>query len=219
MGLSLLEMRTIMRRTLGVDESDDGFSDIDCNTKLNRSYWELVDRLNFRENELTIPFGTIAGSRKYNMPVDNNALRSIAIFDENNQSHKLDRMTKDVYDQKYNNKSDGSFQAIPTDYYREGTFIQLWPTPDKIYICELHYWKNLNDLALDTDVLPLPESWHEIVLLGGVWRGYIELGDMTRYTSAKNSQLSLIADAVPTEAKEEIDSRMAHVEVPGREYP
>ena len=219
MGLSLLEMRTIMRRTLGVDENDDGFSDLDCNEKLNRSYWELVDRLNFRENEVTIPFVTIAGSRKYGMPTDYNALQGIAIFDLNNQSHKLKRMTKDIYDTKYNNDTDNSFQAIPTDYYREGNFIQLYPTPDQVYNCVLHYWKTLPDLANDSDVLPIQESWHEIVLLGGVWRGYMELGDMTRYNSIKNSQLALIADAVPTQSKEEIDSRLAHVEVPGREYP
>lgn len=208
-----------MRRTLGVDENDDGFSDSDCNLKLNRSYWEIVDRMNFRENELTIPFSTIQGSRKYGVPGDLNALQGIAIFDLNDQSHKLNRMTKDVYDNKYNNNTDNSFQRIPTHYYRENNFIQLWPTPDQVYSCTLHYWKNLADLAEDSDVLPLQESWHEIILLGGVWRGYIELGDMSRYNSTKNAQLALISDSVPTEAKEEIDSRMAHVEVPGREYP
>lgn len=208
-----------MRRTLGVDELDDGFSDADCNIKLNRSYWEVLDRLNFRENELTIPFSTIASSRKYGVPGDLNALQGVAIFDLNNQSHKLRRITKDVYDSKYNNNPDNSFERMPEEYYREGEFLQLWPTPDQVYNCILHYWKILADLALDTDVLPLQESLHEIILLGGVWRGYMELGDMNRYNSTKNAQLALISDAVPTQAKEEIDSRLAHVEVPGREYP
>lgn len=220
MGLTLSEMRTILRRACGTDEFDDGFSDDDVDLKLNRSYWELVDRLNFRENEITIPFALVTGSRKYELPSDFNALRGVSVFDTDGQSNPLDMIDEKVYDKLYNNNpTDGISNALPTKYYREKGFIQFWPTPDNDYDAILHYWKTLADLGDTNTTLPLPESWHEIVLNGGIYRGYIEIGDMKRYGEMKGVVDAAIMMAVPTEAKEQLDSRMIHVEVPGRDYP
>lgn len=220
MGLSLSEMRTILRRSCGVDEFDDGFDDPGCDEKLNRSYWNLLDRLNFRENETTIPFALVTGSRKYEVPADFNAFRGVSVFDTDGQSKPLDRISAKVYDELYNNTAtDERSNALPTKYYREGNAIILWPTPDSDYSAILHYWKTLADLSDVNTTLPFQDSWHEIVLNGGVFRGYIEIGDMDRYAKMRAEVNALIEEQVPTEAKEERDSRYLHVEVPGRDYP
>jgi hypothetical protein len=53
----------------------------------------------------------------------------------------------------------------------------------------------------------IPQEWHELILFGGVWRGYIKLGDYNRANAMKNHQVGLIESTVPVEAKEETDSR------------
>ena len=227
MGLTLIQMRTIMRRALGVDANDDGFDDAGCNQKLNMSWWDFQLRMDIRENEITIPFTTIAGSRKYAVPTDLYALRSIAIFDQagptsaqDYQSHYLEQMTLQRYDQLYiSDVNTTAQQSIPKNYIREKNFIYLFPTPDLAYDCVLHYWSQLQDLVADGDLLPVPENQHQIILLGGISNGYLELGDLTRYSQNEGVRDKKISELVPVQADEESDNRLAHVEVPGREYP
>lgn len=220
-------MRAIMRRVLGVDSSDDGFDDTGCNLKLNMSWWDFQLRMDIRENEITIPFSTLTGTRKYACPADMHALRSIAIFDQSGstpaqdyQSHGLEQMTLQRYDQLYISDSvPTAQQSMPTNYVRENGFIYLFPTPDLVYDCVFHYWSQLQDLAADGDLLPVPENQHQIILLGGVSNGFLELGDLTRYSQNEGIRDKKIGELVPVQAEEESDNRLAHVEVPGRDYP
>ncbi len=220
MGMSLTALRQGVWRACGTDEFDDGFSSDDVDLLLNRSFWNICDKLDFRENEITIPFTFAIGDRKYEMPADFNALRSIAVFDENGASTDLERWDSKSYDAVYNNTvADEQSNNLPTKYYRESGHIVVWPTPDQEYSGVFHYWKNLSDLSDENDDLPLPQSWDEIIMVGAAGRGFISLGDMKRFSEANATINSWIADQVPTAAKEEKDSRMLHVEVPGREYP
>lgn len=229
MALTLLQMRQIMRRALGVDANDDGFDDSGCNQKLNLSWWDFMTRMDIREDEVTIPFTALAGTRKYAVPGDMYALRSIDVFDQagpigsnqDYQSHNLEQMSLQRYGQLYisDSTSPPAAQAMPTNYIRESNFIYLWPTPDLAYDLVFHYWKVLQDLASDTDILPVPENQHQIILLGGISNGYLELGDLTRYSENEGIRDKKISELVPVQAEEESDNRMAHVEVPGREYP
>lgn len=226
MGLSLLQMRQIARRALGVDSFDEGFDDAGLNLKLNMAWWSFQSKMDIRENEQSIPFVLIPGSRKYAVPGDFHALRTMAIFDFNGpdqstgyQSKDLDQMTLNVYDSVYNQDITGNHQGMPTHYVRENSFFYMWPTPNLAYNCVLRYWKTLQDLANDQDILPIPESQHQIILMGGIANGFIEVGDLTRMSQAQTFQDKLITEMVPVQADEEMDNRLAHVEVPGREYP
>ena len=62
------------------------------------------------------------------------------------------------------------------------------------------------------------QSWHEIVLYGGLWRAFIGMNDYQRANAAKQHQSALVASSVPVEAKEEYDSHRAHLEVIQNEY-
>lgn len=214
-GMNLASLRTELRNSLGVDSTD--FNDARVDELLNRALWELTEKFPFREKELSTNFPTIAATPKYTMPANFESLIDISVFDPNtSQWTALLRSTKVNYDNSLNTQS-AAEQGIPCEYVRDNDCIILWPTPDTIYNMKLRYEKTIADLTSVNAALGLPQSWHEIVLLGATWRGFISLGDYDRANAAKAHQISLISSAVPVEAKEEFDTHLGGVEVYGRD--
>lgn len=216
MSIELQALRDSLRRHIGVDEDD--LDNEATDLLLNRSYWEIIDKFHFREKEVTATFAITAGTRLYNVPSPFEALRKLSVLDPGTgKHHVLDRMTVDVYEQNYDEDTDA--RDFPTHYVREGCAVRLWPTPKEALTATIKYWTTLSDLAEGSNEVPeLPQNWHEIVLLGAVWRGFTEFGDYVRSRLAKAQQTELVNSSVPTEAKEEIDSHRAGIEVPGRVY-
>lgn len=214
MGIQIADLRTKLRKATGTDSAD--LPDIDADLLLNQAYWELLDKFPFREKEVRGTFETIVGTRSYNAPSPFEALRHLAIRDLNSPQHTpLDQMGLDVYEQQYNEEE--SSRGKPTHYVREGCQIVLFPTPDDIYTITIRYLTVLADLST-TQNPNIPQSWHEIILLGGIWREFVELGDWQRVMAAKSLQQNLINSSVPEEAKEEVDTRRAALEVLRNEY-
>lgn len=214
MSLDIVQMRTKLRKPLGVDEDD--LPDVDVDLLLNTSYWELLDKFPFREKEVTATFQTTIGTRSYDMPQPFEALRQLSILDPSTNEHTpLKRMTVFEYETKYVEGVDN--YAMPCKYTREGCFARLWPTPDDIYTITIKYWTTLADLADGSDPI-IPQAWHEIIVFGGIWRGFIDIGDFARANQMKAHQVSLINSMSPVEAKEEIDTHTGGIEVLGREY-
>jgi hypothetical protein len=220
--LSLTQLRIQLRESIGLEGDntaelpDQDTSDkTGADTYLNRSYWEILDKFKFREKEVVGTFQTVAGTKFYQVPSPFEALQSIAIEDPNSFAHKpLDRIEKDVFEQKFVDTVDA--RGKPELYYREGGGIKLWPTPDRVYEITLHHWTTLADLSSTNTTPPIPQSWHEIILFGAVWRAFIGVnGDWNRAQAAKATQISLIASETSTEDKEKFDSHRAGVEVPG----
>jgi hypothetical protein len=213
--IEIAELRTELREHLGVDETE--LDNTQADLLLNRAYWELLDKFPFREKEVTITFPTVAGTRLYDVPSPFEALRLLSVEDLDDFSHKtLDRMSVLEYEKKYVNQEDS--QAKPTHYVREGCAVRLYPTPDDVYTLTMKYWTVLADLS-DSNTDPcIPQSWHELILFGGIWRGYLRFGDYQRANNMKAHQVNLINSQVPTESKEEIDSPYAGIEVKMNEY-
>jgi hypothetical protein len=215
--LDLEQMRGSLRRHLGMDISD--LPDPDADLLLNRSYWEIIDKFNFREKEVTATFSTEVGISRYNMPEPFEALRqiSIPITDNLPKPHKtLERMTAFEYENVF--VEGETNRGRPEKYCREGCFARLWPTPDKVYTMTIKYWTTLADLASD-NAPAIPQVWHEIIVFGAVWRGQLEIGDYARCNQMKAHQINLINSTSPVEAKEEFDTHTGGVEVLGRDYP
>ena len=215
MSLDLQQMRDDLRDHTGTDDSD--MPDTKADLYLNRSYWEILDKFHFREKEVTATWDTVVGTRLYNMPSPFEALRKLSIKDPVTGEHKvLERTTIDVYERTYD--ADADAQGFPTHYVREGCAVRLLPTPDDAYEITQKYWTVLSDLSATNTTPPIPQSWHEIILFGGVWRAFLGILDYVHGNAAKSHQVSLINSAVPVEAKEEIDSPNAGLEVKVREY-
>lgn len=217
MGLDLDALRTMVRTALGVDNQE--FPDNTLDQLLNRSWWDLLNRFPFKENETFVPFQTIVGQRLYALPVQFEAVRSMGIEADglNLQQHQnLNPWTEREYETAYN--SNTFLQAMPCYYVREGSCIKLFPTPDKIYTITLYYWMNLADLA-DPVVAPIiPRSWHEVIGYGAIWRGWTDLNDWTRGQVIREFTEGLINGLVPIEAKEQINWQRARTPVLGNPY-
>jgi hypothetical protein len=217
MGMSLQSLRDSLRSSLGVDSTD--LDDPSADSLLNRALWEMTEKFPFREKEISTNFTiTSALGFKYTLPSVFEALLDVAIQDPTSLVYTpLNRMTKVKYDSVYSTDvNDKLTHTKPTDYVRDNACIIFWPTPDQDYNVKIRFLKTIADLTDAAPDLTLPQSWHEIVLLGATWRGFIQFGDYDRADRAKQHQVSLITSSVPIEAKEEFDTHLGGVEVLGR---
>jgi hypothetical protein len=215
-------MRRQLREHLGiVGDSQDEIPNIDvgdktgADTYLNRSFWELGPKFDFREKEVVGTFTTVEGTNYYKTPTSFEAMQNLDIEDLNDFSHKpLDRITRDVFSSKYENRVDS--RGKPELYFREDTGIRLWPTPDGIYTLTIKYLRTLADVS-DSNLVPgIPQEWHEIILLGGVWRAMLGVNrDVRGARDIRAFQASLMEGITVVEVKEEIDSHRAGLEVLG----
>src|SRR5258706_8732138 len=224
MTLDITSMRRQLREHLGIEgDATDELPDTDsadktgCDTYLNRSWWESNEKFKFREKETTGTFPTVVGVKFYQVPFGFESIQHISIEDPDSSQHTpLDRITKDVFEQKYVNRTDA--QGKPELYFRESNGIRLWPVPDQIYTLTLSYLSTLADLSGSNATPSIPQAWHEIILFGGVWRAFLGVTrDFEGSQNARAYQTSLIAGIEPTEEKEMIDSHRSGLEVLGRD--
>lgn len=224
MGLDIISLRRQLREHLGlVGDSEDEIPDQDspdktgADTFINRSFWEICAKFNFREQEVIATFNTVQGTSFYQIPTLFDALKNIDIEDLTDFSHKpLDRITRDVFSQKYENRVDS--EGKPELYFRESNGIRLWMTPDDAYKITLKYRAGLADLDDTNDTAVIPQEWHEVILFGAVWRA--QIGVTRDYNGAKITrafQGSLIDGMSTTDDKEQEDSHRAGLEVLGRD--
>ncbi len=216
--ISTQDLLTELRIHLG-NLSDDELSDDEGKLLLNRAYWELLDKFPFREKEVIATFVTVAGQRNYIAPSPFDALRSLSIQDPT--SLKWTPLTKDgLYNFEVDKNDSESARAVPVKYLREGNKIRLDPIPDQEYTLTIKYWSTLDDLETNPTSNPtIPRSWHEIILYGAVWRGFLRLRDYASSREYKIQAVALVDSLPPIESKEEEDSHTIGVEVLGREYP
>lgn len=238
MPLSITVLRTELRDHLGLNEDELPAEDAD--SLLNRSWWEIMDKFDFREKESKTSFQTVAGQYIYPMPQGYDALQVLSIGGSNNNNllggqfylnggsflnpttsedtdHvKLNRVDDKWFESEYDDAVEA--YAKPEDYYRYGSGIVLSPTPDTVYNINVSYLTTLADLSITNAIPPIPQSWHEVILYGAVWRGFMRIGDYNRKQAAQQTQIGLINSMTPVAAKEEFDSSMAGLQFVGRPY-
>lgn len=215
MGLNLQNLRDSLRKSTGEDITD--LPDTEADLLLNRSFWEIIDKLPFREKEKTCTFVTVPGSALYAVPTNFEAIRTASIEIANTLEHvTLKLMTIQTYEDSYQNQTYA--QAQPEWYLRENNYVRLFPTPDAIYTVTLKYNMSLSDLT-PALAIPIQPVWHEIIEFGGTWRRFKELNDYGRMKEIRQLQRELIGGITPTEAKEKADTKFAGLSVPyGRGY-
>lgn len=210
MGLTVDTMVTELQEHLGLDS--DELPTSAALLLLNRSWWDILNRFPLKEKEVEATFPTVAGTNLYELPASFDALRLISIEDLNDESHTpLNRLTRYRYESVFQNTTDA--QGKPTDYLREGSCIRLYPTPDDAYTITIGYWSNLDDLVSGSSEPNCPREWHEIVLFGAIYRGFLRLKDYNQANATKAHQASLINSIVPVESKEEGDSHLSGLDV------
>lgn len=214
MSLTLTQMRALVRKGLGGLTSDQ-LPDADVDLLLNLSLWELTDKYPFKEKECRVWMETVAGTDKYDLPNDKDAIQSVAIQQDNDleQYQKLGRMTVDWYDAKAH-PDNTDHRGQPERYLRRDDFIVLWPIPDQVYRVWLTYWRTIPTLLSGTvDLTGLPRAWDEIVVEGAITRGHYYNEDYPQARQADNFRINHIRSIPSVESKEERDSRYAGLEV------
>lgn len=215
-GLQLTDIENEVIEHLGLDVTDlTGTWTIDkIDQLINRSYWAIRYNNPFREKEASVTFPTQQGIANYQIPTPFEAIRLISIEDINDFSHiPLVRETVFGYESAFVNDPTGNQEDKPVYYTREGAGIKLRPTPDQAYTVTVKYLMGLADLSTTNPVTPLPEVWHEIIVYGAVYRGYMRLGDFTRSQAMKANMIELLNQIQPTAAKEETDTHFGGVDV------
>lgn len=209
MSISLALLRTELRDHLGVDDIDLPNSDADL--LLNRSWWEVMNKFDFREKEASRTFTTVAGTRSYANPVTQEAVQSVWVSDLYDGTRKqLDQLEIPTFEARYDSDTDA--RGKPEVYTRQNADMLLDPVPDDVYTITVYHLAILSDIpAGGPDV---PQEWHEIILFGAIYRGFLRMGLHNRAKAIRKEQVDMISSTVPVRSKEQTDSRMAHVEVP-----
>lgn len=199
----------------GLDEDDPDGSDTKIDLCLNRSFWEIMNKFNFRENERTATFNTIALEPRYQLPVIFESVKNVAVqdpitlqwFDVNRVStYQYDKMLNDTEPQVNNGVEQ---QAMPVAYYREDSAIIFWPTPSKVFPIKIRHLITLADLSDSNNAPVIPQEWHEIIMYGGTYRTLYNMGDLNRAESYKSHTITMMTSTVPVESKEEKNSQMS----------
>lgn len=196
--------------------SDTDISPSDRLLQINKSFWEIADKFEFREAEGEYLFNTVAGTRSYSVPGSFDAMQSLSFENPETFIHTpVTPWDKKDYESSYVNKIDN--RSSPVHYYREADKLVLFPTPDKVYPMIMKYLKTLDDL-ISGGTVSIPRGWDEPILFGASYRCWIILGNRDTATWFRNQQVNMIESLIPTKAKEELDNRFAGV-YPAYESP
>lgn len=195
----------------GIDEDDMPRSTVLL--QLNKAFWELMGKFKFRENMISGNFTLAPDQVRYAMPTLWESIRSLSVVNPTtNQSSVVNQTNEHYYDSVLNINNAQQF-GIPTLYWRENNELVIWPNPDQAYVMTVRYLVTLDDLTDDSsDFPPIPQEWHEIIMLGGVWRTFALLGDKIQGDNWHNTQIGLINSTVPVEAKELGDTKLSRVQ-------
>lgn len=213
MSLTLQNFRDELRDHCGVSDAE--WPNATTDQLLNRSFWEIQDIYEFREEEETADIALVAGTSEYNIEVDQDSIESVRILDNNTDNWSAIQMEDDR--QFTQNTSDATYTRAKPEYYvRRGNKIIFRNVPDTAYTVRVHYRKSLGDVL--SSGTGIPQAWDEVVMYGAVWRGYAKLGDWNRKQMAKATQAELIQPKKSTEVKELGDTRMAGISFASRPY-
>lgn len=221
-GFDLDTLREEVREHCGFLKDDtSSLPDATVDRFINRSFWSHINSYPFKVVEQVDTFETVAGTRKYETPVDFEAIRVISIVSPdtlNTGKHRtLNRKTQTWYEDNYN-EADSS-ESVPTDYIREANCIKLFPTPDDIYTIVISYLASLDDLSDSNPDLIIPRVWSEIIVLGATWRYYLKHKDYLNFENMQAAEAVLIGKIVSEQAKDETDSKLAGLDVAGYADP
>jgi hypothetical protein len=221
MGLSMAQLRSETLQHLGIDATDlDASGSTNLDLLINRSWWDLLDRYEFKEKEKTATVATVAGTRDYLIQTIIGsdifeAIKLISILGADDEQHSLvDMISIQEYESRYNEQEE--MRQIPTHYLHYGTNIRVYPTPDDIYTITVYYKYILTDLSATTP--SIPQSWHESILYGAVSRGHLRARDYNAAEFMRRQQAIEEAKRSTTVAKEDKENKFAGVEVMRNPY-
>jgi hypothetical protein len=121
--------------------------------------------------------------------------------------------------------ADNDFDAVlsgkPQFYMRLGTYIQLFPTPDGLYVIEMLFRNITATLINDGDIPAVPSPWHRGIVIYATYMYYADQArDQQKATFAFN-EFNAWVKTKPVEVQDELADLDQGVEIPtlSREAP
>lgn len=171
--ITIERMRALVRKGLGNLTSDD-ISDDEVDELLNFSLWELSEKFPFKEKECLITHPTTEGIREYGLPNFLDAIRTVAIQDEEGLWHKMRKMTPQYLNNKGLDDTDNEdARDLPTQWMRRDSTLVVDPIPDSDeYIIRIEIWRVVPTLVDGTvETIGLPRNWQLMVIEGAITIG------------------------------------------------
>lgn len=218
--LSMSQLRSETLAHLGIDATDlDLTGSANLDLLINRAWWDLLDRVDFKEKDKYTTFSTVAAQRDYSIQTIIgsdifDAIDVISITDPNSLDHEpLDSITNNWYEENYNEQT--TQQAQPTSYFHWNGNLRLYPTPDVIYTINIYYKYILTDLSAGNPAIP--QGWHEGILYAAVARGHIRSRDYSSagFMEGKSNQAM---SRKTTAGKDDTNNKFAGVQVYRNKY-
>lgn len=213
MSLTLARMRALLRKGLGGLDSNE-LTDAEADELLNIALWDLDNRFPFKEKECLVTASTVAGQEDYALPSTLDAIRNVAIVDdETGQYRYLREMTVEWYENNAED-DDEDERARPKYWLRRDDGLILWPIPDIVYTLRLEMWRTVPSLLEGTvDTTGLPRNWDRIVVKNAVAEGHFFNQDYNLEQQARNSAIGNERGSVLTTSKEEEGIRFGGLDV------
>ena len=216
MGLTSSELHEELWSSTGTDSAD--FDTTVLDRQLNKSWWEIQDKLGFREKEGEGSLTLTAGTQAYEVSTISSDVESIqAVHIQNTGETSWSPLAfKDKRWILDNLDTSSTIEDIPEYYCRYGTELLFSPIPNAAYDVKVTYLKTLDDLI--SSGFPVPQSWHDPIRLGAEARLWHLMGDPNRRDDAFRFRDALIAGQSEVKVKENV-SKVAAIQILRAPYP
>jgi len=194
--MQLLEFRTRLRSQIG-NPSEVDVTNTRLNQLVNDAVRDVTNRYRFHKARKRCSFFTVAGQSAYGLPSDCEAV--FRLWDKTNR-RKLEK----IGDRQFSSQTNlADTLGLQEKYVRYRDYVELYPTPmndnDEI---EVFYKYKQVELANDSDIPGIPDSWHYGLLLYAKFLYYQDQGDGPKKQSAYEDFKLWVSDK-PTEIDEE----------------
>lgn len=216
MTLNLSQLQTELWESTGTDSSD--FDTSTLNRMLDLAWWEIQDKIGFREKQGSGTFPTVAGTTDYDISTISSDVEAVRrVYVQNSDTELWTELQSKPYDYIIANLNDNEdARECPEYFSRYNSSLILFPSPLEVYTIKVLYDKTLADA--NTDGFPIPQAWLEIILRGAEARMWHRLGDPTRRDDTLKYRDSLVDGLSTTPVKENV-SKMAAISLPRARYP
>lgn len=208
--MTLAEMRTLLRKYIG-NPSVANKPEADLTEVLNMAYRQIASKFRFQTVRDRYTISTSLATTDYALQSTDLVVYEVWNKTTGNELRKYGMHQLPQIDATTLEPTD---RGEPVAWYRDGNTLQIYPSPDAVYVLELVVKFRPGLLALDADVPVIEDLWHEGIVMLARWYHWDMTQDFPKAQQAMNNYKLWLADK-PNEFDEENEALDQPVEVGG----
>jgi len=201
--MDLSTIRTRLRERIGNPDTTD-VPNATLTLRINEALIDIQDIYNFNATKITgVTLVTAASDYDYTLPAAIDVLIGVR---DNTNGVKLVKRDRVWWDSL--SAATSWVNAKPTNYFRDGGTLYIYPPPDGVYTLRVRYRNATTELSADGDTPIIPLSWHPGVVLLARCKHWESIEDWPKYQVARqgwNDWASTKTDEVAEELKADYD--------------